>query len=175
MPRQRHEARHDDPITVVFSALVRALGRHRWADELATENAAELPVIGRSYVHRNGTVVRHGRVVECARPVSLTLYESLFDPPCRVRLRYRWRLEPLDSATLVLLDARYELNRPAYLNRKHWHAQIDAHCGRLFLALGANLADLARQGAAGVNGQRSGSSNMTVMKTTTVNGKPSFK
>jgi hypothetical protein len=163
------------PITAVFAALVRVLGRRRWGADVALEGVTGPPVAGRRYVQRNGAVVRQGRIVECARPVALTLYESLFDPPCRVRLRYRWRLEPLDGATLMLLDLRYELNRPAYLNRRHWCAEIDGHCRRLFAAVGSALVEHSAQGADGVSGQSIGSNTMTVTKTTAVNGRPSFK
>lgn len=176
MFRQRHEARYATPITTVFASLLQVLARRRWAAEAWFDESDPRPPVGRRYVHRNGSVVRRGRVVECLRPVLLTLYESLSDPPCRVRLRLRWRLEPLDASTSVLLDARYELNGPAYLNRKHWREQIHGHCGRLLTALQLRLAeDAAGQGVAGDRGQKIGSSSMTVTNTTAVNGRPSFK
>lgn len=176
MFRQRHEARYATPITTVFGSLLQVLARRRWAAESWFDCTDPRPPVGRRYVHRSGALVRRGRVVECLRPVLLTLYESLTDPPCRVRLRLRWRLEPLDAGTSVLLDARYELNGPAYLNRRHWREQIHGHCGRLLMAVQARLADAQiSQGVAADSGQKIGSSTMTVTNTTTVNGKPSFK
>lgn len=162
------------PITAVFSAMLRVLARRRWAAESWFDAEQTRPPVGRPYVSRNGAVVRRGRIVECLPPVLLTLYETLFDAPCRVRLRLRWRLEPQETGTSVLLDARYELNGPAYLNRKHWRQEIHGHCGRMLAAVGSTLAADGDQGA-GVRGQRSGRSNMTVTNTTAVNGKPSFK
>ena len=91
MLRQRHEATLAAPMTKVFSALVQMLARSRWASDERLAGAGRLPRVGQTYVQRRGSVIRRGRVVECLRPVVLTLYESLFDPPCRVRLRLRWR------------------------------------------------------------------------------------
>ncbi len=176
MFHQRHEARYATPITTVFGSVLQVLALRRWAAESWFEGNDSHPPVGRRYVFRNGTLVRRGRVVECLKPVLLTLYESLIDSPCRVRLRLRWRLEPLDSGTSVLLDARYELNSPAYLNRRHWREQIHGHCARLLIAVQARLVDAdLDQGVAAVKGQKTGSNTMTVTKTTAVNGKPSFK
>lgn len=176
MFHQRHEARYAMPITTVFASVLQVLARRRWAAEPWFDADDPRPPVGRRYVYRNGALVRRGRVVECLKPVLLTLYESLIDSPCRVRLRLRWRLEPLDSGTSVLLDARYELNGPAYLNRRHWREQIHGHCGRLLMSVRARTLDAdVGQGVAAVSGQKIGSSTMTVTNTTSVNGKPSFK
>ncbi len=176
MFHQRHEARYARPITAVFGSVLEVLARRRWAAEPWFDGDDACPPVGRRYCYRNGTLVRRGRVVECMRPVLLTLYESLVDSPCRVRLRLRWRLEPLDGRTSVRLEARYELNGPAYLNRRHWREQIHGHCGRLLTAVRAGLVDAELdQGVAAVSGQKTGSNTMTVTNTTAVNGKPSFK
>lgn len=175
MFRQRHEARLAAPITDVFSALVKMLTTSRWASGDWLAEPGGLPHIGQLYVQRRGSVIRRGRVVECLRPVVLTLYESLFDPPCRVWLRLRWRLEPLDSGSLVLLDAGYELNGPAYLNRRHWHSEIEGHCGKLLRALTVRLTETAGEGYGEASGQKIGSKTITDTKTTTVNGSPTFK
>jgi len=172
--RQRHEASIDAPIACVYDALLAVLARRRWGGEAWFDPLTNRPIAGRSYVFRNGSVVRRGRVVECRQPVLLTLYEALFDPPCRVRLRLRWRLEPLDRVTLLRLDARYELNSPAYLNRKRWREEIAGQSARLHAAVRATVGDTAAQGV-GANGHRTGSSTMTVTKTTAVNGRPTFK
>ncbi len=175
MVRQRHEATLAAPMTEVFSALVQMLARSRWASEQRPAGSGRLPRVGQTYVQRRGSVIRRGRVVECLRPVVLTLYESLFDPPCRVRLRLRWRLEPLDTGSLVLLDANYELNGPAYLNRHHWRSEIHTHCGKLQTALAARLTDRPVRVYGVDSGQKIGSSSITVTNTIAVNGSPSFK
>jgi hypothetical protein len=171
--RLRHEASFEAPVTVVYKALLTVLARRRWAHE-PWFDARRHPSVGQRYAMRNGPVVRHGRVVECLRPVLLTLHETLFDPPCRVQMRLRSRLEPLDLVTVLRLDTRYELNRPATLNRRRWREEIDAHCRRLQQATDAALLDAVGQGV-GCNGQSIGNSTMTVRNTTSVNGTPSFK
>ncbi len=175
MLRQRHEARVSAPITDVFAALVKTLARNRWgsADWLADPDG--LPKVGQLYAQQRGSVTRRGRVVECLRPVVLTLYESLLDPPCRVRLRLGWRLEPLDEDALVLLEASYELNGPAYLNRRHWDREIRSHCRKLLKALIVRMEDMREERYTDVSGQKRGSSNMTATNTTAVNGNPTFK
>ena len=175
MPRQRHETRVSAPITDVFTALASTLARNRWGSGDWLSDPDGLPKVGQLYAQRRGSVVRRGRVVECLRPVVLTLYESVLDPPCRVRLRLRWRLEPLDEDSLVILEANYDLNGPAYLNRRHWDQEIRSHCKKLLRALVARLDDLNAERYTGVSGQKSGSSNMTATKTTAVNGNPTFK
>lgn len=173
MFRERHEASYPQPVTAVFAALLEVLARRRWAAETWFDPTDRRPIVGRDYVSRNGPVVRRGRIVECLKPVLLTLHESLFDPPCRVKLRLRWRLEPTDGVTSVLLDTRYELNRPAYLNRTRWRAEIDGHCARILGAVRLLLVEEEAQGA--VSGQRMGSKSMTVTNTIAVNGRPTFK
>lgn len=174
MFRQRHEVVYAVPVSGVFAALLTVLARRRWVSEPWFDATQPRPAVGRRYVCRNGGVVRRGRVVECLQPVLLTLDETLLDPPCRVRLRLRWRLEPLEPGTSVWLDVRYALNGTAYLNRKRWREEIDGHCKRMLTAVRAVLADRTAQGI-GVNGQRIGNSAMTVANTTAVNGKPTFK
>ena len=174
MLRQRHSAEYTFSVATVFAVLLRVLGRSRWATEECWVPAGDPPRPGFSYVRRRDRVIRRGRVVECLPPVALTLYESIVDPPCHVRMRLRWRLEPSDTGCLVLLDAGYQLNGPAYLNRRHWRAQISRHCANLLSAVGAGLESQRDQGTV-VSGQNTGSNSMTVTKTTTVNGSPSFK
>lgn len=173
MFRLHHDAIFEAPIAVVYQALLTVLARRRWAGE-SWFDSERRPAVGQRYAVRNGSVVRDGRVVECRQPVLITLYETLFDPPCRVRMRLRWRLEPSDGRTALRLDTNCELNRPASLNRKRWRAEIDAHCERLHSATAAVLNDPLAQGA-DCNGQSIGSNAMTVTNTTSVNGRPSFK
>ena len=174
MFRQRHEARFDRPVVTVFASLLRVLAPRRWADEAWFDAQQSRLPIGRCYLCRNGAVVRHGRIVECRQPVLLTLYETLLDAPCKVDLRLRWRLEPHADVTAVLLDVRYALNGPAYMNRRRWREQIAGQSSRSLAAISAALAAPGDQGA-GVNGQSIGSSAMTVTNTMAVNGKPTFR
>ena len=161
-------------MATVFAVLLRTLGRSRWSAEAYQATLDRPPRPGFAYARHHDNFTRRGRVVECLPPVGLTLYESIIDPPCRVRLRLRWRLEPAENGCLVRLDAGYQLNGAAYLNRRHWRAQISRHCANLLLAVGAGLDAEGDQGAA-VSGQKTGNNSMTVTNTTTVNGSPSFK
>jgi hypothetical protein len=136
--KQRHEARIECAITPVFAALVEVVGKHRWNGSVLAP--AVLPRAGSDYVRQRGKVLRRGKVLECLRPVSITLQETLFDPPCCVRLRLHWRLEPLETGACVLLDARFSLNGAASLRRKHWNERIHGHCARMLTALAARVA-----------------------------------
>ena len=138
MHKQRHEARFACAITPVFAALVEVVGKHRWSGSVLAPAAP--PRAGSDYVRQRGKVLRRGKVLECLRPVSITLQETLFDPPCCVQLRLHWRLEPLETGACVLLDARFSLNGAASLRRKHWNERIHGHCARMHAALAARLA-----------------------------------
>ncbi len=76
---------------------------------------------------------------------------------------------------MVLLDANYELNGPAYLNRRHWRSEIHTHCGKLLKALAARLTDGPYRVYGVDSGQKIGSNSITVTNTTAVNGSPTFK
>lgn len=175
MLKQRHQARFASSMATVFTVLLRVLGRSRWASERWLAGPNQVPQPGCAYARQHQDFSRRGRVVECRPPVALTLYESILDPPCRVRLRLRWRLEPADAGCLILLDAGYQLNGAAYLNRRHWRGEIHTHCKNLLSAVALGLEAHIAQGETGVNGQKIGSNNITVTKTTTVNGSPIFK
>jgi len=175
VPRQRHEAQFGEPMLDVFEALLLALGRHRWAEGARHETHQLVPRMGCRYMNQRGSVLRRGRVLECLRPVSLTFYETLFDPPCRVRLKFRWRLDATDAGCRLRLEVQYELNRAATLRSRHWYRQIHAHCGRMLGFVGRRLRERAANQAAGVTGHIQGRSNMVSMKTTAVSGKPSRK
>ena len=143
MPRQRHEMRLDSPITVVFAALIDVVARGRWgAAQIVL--ATQQPRPGCEYAQQRRTVFRRGKVLECLRPVKLTLEETLFDRPCRVKLRLQWRLEPLESGSCVLLEAKYSLNGAAMLRRRHWYERIHGHCTRMLGALGPEIAAARR-------------------------------
>jgi hypothetical protein len=140
--RQRHETRLEPPLTEVFAALLEVVARGRWAGAGLVEGLA--PRHGCQYAQQRGTVFRRGKVLECLRPVSLKLQETLLDPPCCVRLRLYWRVEPLETGSQVLLDARYSLNGAAMLRRRHWGRRIDGHCSRMLAALERRIRELDR-------------------------------
>ena len=134
MPKQRHEARLEIPLTNVFSAMIDVAARGRWGGSSIVA-ATPQPRVGCQYAQQRGTVFRRGKVLECLRPVSMTLQETLLDPPCCVRLKLRWQLEPVETGSCVLLYARYSLNGAAMLRRRHWHERIHGHCTRMLAAL----------------------------------------
>jgi hypothetical protein len=76
--------------------------------------------------------------------VKLTLEETLLDRPCRVQLRLKWRLEPLESTSCVLLEATYTLNGAASLRRRHWDERIRGHCNRMLGAIRPQIAAAQR-------------------------------
>lgn len=177
MPIQRHERQYADSISIVFSALVRALAKRRWGVALPGSDAVPVPKVGCRYVNQRNGVLRRGRVIECLRPVGLTLYETLLDVPCRVRLQLVWRLEPVAEGSSVRLLVRYRLNGAAALRSRHWARQIDAHCTRMLASVQSRLNARQRsQGAAaGVNGHNRGSSSIVTAKISAVSGKPIFR
>jgi len=143
VPRQRHETRLDAPITHVFAALIDVVARGRWgAAQILLSTQQPRP--GCEYAQQRRTVFRRGKVLECLRPVKLTLEETLLDRPCRVKLRLQWRLEPLESGSCVLLEAKYSLNGAAILRRRHWYERIHGHCTRMLGALGPQIAAARR-------------------------------
>jgi len=143
MQRQRHETRLDAPITSVFSALIDVVARGRWGAARIVLDAPQ-PRPGCEYAQQRRTVLRRGKVLECLRPVKLTLEETLLDRPCRVQLRLKWRLEPLETSSCVLLEASYTLNGAASLRRRHWDERIDGHCTRMLGALRPQIAAAQR-------------------------------
>lgn len=176
MPRQAHHARFEASLDTVFSALLVALARRRWAEGRVGAAFDSAPRAGTQYVNERGSLVRRGRVIECLRPVSLTLYETLFDTPCRVRLKLRWRLEPIDAGCLLRLEVRYVLNTAAGLRRSHWGRQIREHGARMLVFVHRELARArTAQGEVGSTGQSHGSNSMVTTKTTAVSGRPSLR
>jgi hypothetical protein len=136
--KQHHETLLGCALTEAFAALVAVVGKGRWAGTPLDPDAA-LPAAGREYAQQRGKVLRRGKVLACLRPVSITLQETLLDPPCCVRLRLHWRLEPTDLGACVLLDARYSLNGAATLRRGHWDERIRGHCSRMLDALNSSV------------------------------------
>jgi hypothetical protein len=137
--KQRHEKQLACALTDAFAALIDVVAKGRWGGNAFALGTA-LPASGCHYEQQRGKVLRRGKVLACLRPVSITLQETLLDPPCCVKLRLHWRLEPLESGACVLLDARYSLNGAAALRRRHWYERIHGHCARMLGALEARVA-----------------------------------
>lgn len=156
MPRQRHEAKLEWPIRPIFVALVGVLAKGRWDKDFALEAQRALPRPGQCYEQLRPTVLRRGRVVECIPPVSITLAETLFDPPCRVQLRLRCRVEPVDHVSLLRVDASFDFEGAASLRRRHWNARIHAYCCRLLANLETALASMEGGGPRQIPGLRNG-------------------
>ena len=111
-----------DAISSSWSAdncIVREPTKGRWGGDALVVGTA-LPHAGRQYEQQRGKVLRRGKVLACLKPVSITLEETLLDPPCCVKLRLNWRIEPKDDGACVLLDARYSLNGAAALRGREW-------------------------------------------------------
>lgn len=147
MPKQRHETRSELPLTSLFAALLDVAARGRWGGAAIVQGTVQ-PRAGCQYAQQRGKVFRRGKVLGCLRPVSLTLQETLLDPPCCVTLRLHWRLEPVETGSCVLLDARYSLNGAASLRGRHWHERIHGHCQRMLAAM-ERLAAEAESAAVG--------------------------
>ena len=140
MQKQRHEVELRCALTAAFAALVAVVAKGRWGGAGLAQDAAP-PQPGCRYSQQRGKVLRHGRVLACLKPVSMTLKETLLDPPCCVELRLHWRLEPTEAGACVVLDARYSLNGAAVLRRRHWYDRIHSHCARMQGALATCLAE----------------------------------
>jgi len=132
------EAIFPGTVSEAFSALARTLAFRRWgyARELF---AAGLPAAGSGYRYQTGSVLRVGRIVAVTRPVGLTLKEMLHDPPCRVALTLRWRVDPVPAGTAVRVSAGYRLNHAAMLRARHWDRRLHRHLYRQFSFVAANL------------------------------------
>jgi hypothetical protein len=139
VPRQQHEARYAQPMIAVFMALNRVLAKHRWGVLGRLGEEQTQPKVGCRYARQSRSVLRRGRVLEVIRPVSLTLYETLHDPPCRVRLQLRWRLHPIETGSLLHLILCYQLNGAASLRQRHWHDRLRAHCTRMLEFVATDL------------------------------------
>ena len=138
MLKQRHEIEVGCALTDAFTALVDVASKGRWGGSSLVLDTT-IPTPGRRYEAQRGKVLRRGKVLACLRPVSITVQETLLDPPCCVSLRLHWRIEPKDDGACVLLDARYSLNGAAALRRRNWYERIHGHCARMLGALEARV------------------------------------
>ena len=125
------------PTSEVFTALCKTLAFRRW-HRIETDNSF-VPASGSRYAYQTGSVIRSGRIVEVLRPVSMTLKEVLHDPPCRVALTMRWRVEPLATGCAVCLRAEYRLNHASAFRSRHWERRLAHHFRNQFTFLLRNL------------------------------------
>lgn len=139
-------------VNEIYIALGRTLAFRRWPAS-AQEGVGAWPMPGSRYYWQNGAVLRAGRVVETVRPVGATLKEVLHDPPCRVGLTMRWRIEPLSDGCTVRLRVLYRLNHAAVLRARHWDRRLSLHFQRQFIFLAHNLG-YAKSGTAGSAAKR---------------------
>lgn len=147
MLERYYEVRLSEPIAVVFTALLRALGRGRWVTVAEYEQFTALPRTGFRYSSRTKGRLRRGEVIECLRPVSIVILETLQRPPSFVRVRHRWRVQPLPSDTRLSCDLEASLNRIANLHRRNWEARLDRDMCRLLGSVREEL-DACRSPAA---------------------------
>jgi hypothetical protein len=137
--RQEMSAAYAGAVSAVFPALCRTLAFRRWQAGSGLDGS-EVPRQTMSYRYQTGSVRRSGRVVEVVRPLAITLKEVLNDPPCRVILTMRWRVEPAASGCTVRLAASYRLDRAAVLRRSHWDERLRLNFRNQFTFLATNLA-----------------------------------
>jgi hypothetical protein len=140
LPRkQRFDEFYEAAAGELFTALAQTLSFRRWGLLAGDCDARGIPERGCRYRRQAGSALRTGRVVEVIRPVAITLKEVLDDPPCRVGLILRWRIEPLDTGCRIRLCAEYRLNRAAMLRPWHWERRLRKHFGSQFCFLSSNL------------------------------------
>lgn len=136
--RQELSAGYPESVSRVFGALGRTLSFRRWGP-LDDMLAAARPEAGLRYRCAFGSVSRVGRIVEVTRPVGLTLKEVLHDPPCRVSLTLRCRVEPVSSGSRLRLNACYRLNRAAWFRKAHWDRRLQHHFRNQLAYVAVNL------------------------------------
>ena len=173
MLTQYHETKLAEPIAAVFATLLRALARGRWNSTADDAEFIALPRTGFQYSSRRNGRLRSGAVVECLRPVSIVILETLQRSPSFVRVRQCWRVQPLPSDTRLSCDLRASLNRAANLHRRNWEARFEREITRLLDTVRAELeASHAHGVSSGTIGQKSGSVSIVSANKSSVNGKP---
>jgi len=140
--RKKIECTLEGAVNEVFESLGVTLAFRRWQPLVET---ALLPPAGCRYEYQTGSVRRIGRIVEIIRPVRLTLKEILHDPPCRVFLTMRWRIEPVALGCVVRLAAEYQLNHAATLRNRHWDRRLTAYFQRQLSFLNRNLTQFREE------------------------------
>lgn len=135
--RLHFDARVEGTVSDVFAALAQTLAYRRWPT-VGEVDPGCMPPAGCRYRYQAGGVLRVGRVVEIIRPVAVTLKELLHDPPCRVSLTMRWRIDPAPDGSVVRLSIHYRLNHASVLRARHWDRRLSLYFGRQFAFLRRN-------------------------------------
>jgi hypothetical protein len=143
--KQQLEGCFGAAVSEIYAALGKTLAFRRWPAS-SLEGGSAWPSPGSRYRCQSGSVLRAGRVVDIVRPIGATLKEILHDPPCRVGLTMRWRIEPLTEGCVVRLRVLYRLNHAALLRARHWDRRLSRHFEKQFAFLARNLdrANLAQ-------------------------------
>jgi hypothetical protein len=165
------------PMSAVFGALVRALGEGRWLAAHEADDALVMPHGGLRYSARCNGYACSGEVLECLRPVSIVLQESLTLARSGAACRQRWRVEPFADATRVCCELRANLSRIARLQKRAWHDRLTGRCERALADIRETLARAPAVAALhnGAIGQSIGNVSIVSTKMMTVSGKPTFR
>lgn len=177
MLEQYHELRLDAPIAPVFWALIAIVAVGRWDALIDVADTRLVPRSGTRYAARRRRRYCSGVVLECLRPVSLIVHETLYRTPSHVRLRLKWRVEPVESGSLLKFDIKAELNSAARLRRRNWDKKLESDARRLFAAISRRLEieRRAQKGRVLTSGQNIGRKAIVARKTTSVSGRPIFR
>ncbi|MCC5860435.1 MAG: hypothetical protein JJT93_00825 [Gammaproteobacteria bacterium] len=79
---------------------------------------------GRRYLREEGRGARHGRIIDAQWPVALTLRELLVAPLPVLRVYFRYRWEPREERTLMVLETRLTLFAPGRMLPWVWQSRI---------------------------------------------------
>jgi len=174
MLEHRIETKFKEPIAIVFNALISVLAERCWDTVLSVEVAPVMPKSGLKYAGRHGQLVRSGEVLECIRPVSIVLLESAHRSAATATVRKRWRIEPLESESLLHGEVKVALNRFANFNRRFWLRYICSDCQSVCAAVQSKLRSQNRKnsGHIGTAGQSTGRTSIVSANISSVNGKP---
>lgn len=173
MLERTYELRLSEPIADVFSALAATIAVGRWDTLIDADDQSGLPRRGCRYcTQRRGRVYR-GQVIECLRPVSLIISETLHRSPSHVQMRMKWRIEPISDGTILIHEVRAALNRAAGLKRRNWERKIASDASQIFTGIITRLQRAtAIQPSTVTIGQSTGNRVIVNAKMTNVSGKP---
>lgn len=183
MSEQLIEADFEQPMAVVFAALVTALGQERWMAAAAAPDTVIVPRAGTRFGYRRGRRICLGQVLECLRPVSIVIVERFQGPAGSVIVRQRWRIAPLAHATRLSGELRIRTYRCARLQLRFWRSHCNARafgtCTRISELLrtadSSASVQLAEAHYSGSTGHSNGSKSIVSAKTIRVSGRPIFR
>ena len=135
MLKQRHEKQLGCALTDAFTALVDVVAKGRWGGS-ALVSARPLPHAGLPVRAATRQGLRRGKVLACLRPVSITLQETLLDPPCCVKLapalahRAEGRRRVRAARRALLVERRRRVAPPALVRAHPRSLCANARCAR---------------------------------------------